>query len=135
MHELTPPFADHNKYPTYWYSPEERKPVTVAEHAVDLLRTVTFPGDSYARKKIAGAKYWFQSRPTGEDITTHFDKDEGLASQQAILRFPAYASVLYLQSYGGPTVLWNQTIVGHQSVSWSPTLPRQAWVIYPKRNM
>jgi hypothetical protein len=32
---------DHNKYPTYWYSPEERKPVTVAEHAVDLLRTVT----------------------------------------------------------------------------------------------
>ena len=79
----------NNKRATLWL-PFNKKPRCAAERAIHTLRDVTFPGGEAQWKKmgIEGAKYWFQWRGGHEDVGFHFDKDEGLASDKMIMRFP-----------------------------------------------
>ena len=40
----------------------------------------------------------------GNDVNFHYDKDEGQASDEMIMRFPVLSTVLYLRDYGAPTI-------------------------------
>jgi len=124
----------NNKRATLWL-PFGKAPRCAAERAIETLRDVTFPGGEaqWTKLGIEGAKYWFQWRSGHEDVGFHFDKDEGLASNQMIMRFPKYNTLFYLTDHGAPTVFFNQTVIHNGNVR-VPTVPNEGWLVYPKRN-
>jgi hypothetical protein len=124
-----------NKRITYWMPTDDpaRKPRCAAEKGVLLLKKLLFPNGEADDEGIVGAKYWFQARASDADINFHFDKDEGQATDQQIMRFPEYSTITYLGSNGGPTLVFNQTVIHNGNIR-VPLLPTSAWIIYPKRN-
>lgn len=85
------------------------------------------------RAKVVGGKYWYQYRGPGDGVGFHYDKDEGMASDQMIMRFPMYSTVTYIAPKGAPTIILNQTIIKNGNVE-VPAVPDQAWFVYPKVN-
>jgi hypothetical protein len=85
------------------------------------------------RNKVVGGKYWYQYRGPQEDVGFHYDKDEGMASDQMIMRFPMYSTVTYIEPKGAPTIILNQTIIKNGNVE-VPGIPKEAWFVWPKAN-
>ncbi len=85
------------------------------------------------RAKVVGGKYWYQYRGPGDGVGFHYDKDEGMASDQMIMRFPMYSTVTYIEPKGAPTIILNQTIIKNGNVE-VPGVPDQGWFVYPKVN-
>ncbi len=134
----------NNKRQTFWMpmGVGAPKPRFAIEHAVnllfDLLYANTYESDSTVkmrkrRKQIVGGKYWVQYRPENEDVSFHYDKDEGLASDHMIMRFPQFATVTYLSNAGAPTVIFNQTVTQNGNVE-VPQTPTNTFIVYPKKN-
>jgi hypothetical protein len=114
-------------------SDPNRKPRCAAEQAVMLLKELIYPDNLDRKLGIHGAKYWFQHRSGDEDVGFHFDKDEGMASDKQIMRFPYINTLLYLTDEGAPTVFFNQTVINNGNMR-VPFVPDEAWLVYPKRN-
>ena len=121
----------NNKRVTFWL-PWDAKPRTATEQAVLLLKQLVFPGGQ-SPVNIDGMKYWYQYRTAEEDIGFHYDKDEGMASDQQIMRFPFINTLVYLSDVGAPTIFFNST-VSHNGNKLMPSVPTNGWLVYPKRN-
>eukprot|EP00051_Salpingoeca_urceolata_P031083 m.10316 g.10316 ORF g.10316 m.10316 type:complete len:459 (-) comp3750_c0_seq2:22-1398(-) len=125
------------KLSTNWYPTVDGKPGSpfpkprfAAEQAIHYLRELDFPGNSFAERKIVGAEWWFQLRDTTENIGFHYDKDEGVASIEMRMSYPAMSTITYLSDTGSPTLIFNQTTPdGNSNV---PLLPEVAALFYPQ---
>lgn len=134
---------NHNKYVTFWMpmGPDAREPRTASEYAVKVMFDILFgdkvhPMDKHRRamrKKVVGGKYWYQYRGPSDSVNFHYDKDEGMASDQMIMRFPMYSTVTYIEPHGAPTVVFNQTIIHNGNVE-VPPIPEATWLVFPKLN-
>ena len=143
----------NSKYTTFWKPTGKNAPKarSASEHAVDVMFDILFgegvgaegDGDGVGngmsehrikmRNKVVGGKYWYQYRGQQEDVGFHYDKDEGMASDQMIMRFPMYSTVTYIEPKGAPTIILNQTIIKNGNVE-VPPIPNEAWFVWPKTN-
>jgi hypothetical protein len=143
----------NSKYTTFWKPTGKGAPKarSASEHAVDVMFDILFgdgigeggDGDGVGnglsshrlkmRNKVVGGKYWYQYRGQQEDVGFHYDKDEGMASDQMIMRFPMYSTVTYIEPKGAPTIILNQTIIKNGNVE-VPAIPNEAWFVWPKVN-
>ena len=143
----------NSKYTTFWKPTGKGAPAarTASEHAVDVMFDILFgkgvgsAGDAEGvgngdeehrrrmRAKVVGGKYWYQYRGPGDGVGFHYDKDEGMASDQMIMRFPMYSTVTYIEPKGAPTIILNQTIIKNGNVE-VPGIPNEGWFVYPKVN-
>ena len=80
-----------------------------------MLEEFTFPRGGAAHG-IVGVKYWVQRRTTEENVNFHYDKDEGLASDQQVMRPPPLVGVTHLENWGAPTLVLNQTTIHNGNV-------------------
>ena len=85
------------------------------------------------RSKVVGGKYWYQYRGPGDGVGFHYDKDEGMASDQMIMRPPPLVGVTHLEDWGAPTLMLNQSTIMNGNVD-APTVPTSGWLVYPRRN-
>jgi len=92
------------KYTTFWLHKDE-KPETFIEYIVQQISYQDFP-NGFPEDYI-GMEWWTQIRDTKEDITFHYDKDEGLCSEKSIYNYPMKSTVTYLTDIGGPTAIFN----------------------------
>lgn len=58
---------------------------------------------------VAGVEWWLRHDEAAEPKVFHFDKDEALMRSERRLVNPAHATVFYLSSQGGPTLIAAQT--------------------------
>ena len=134
----------NSKRQTFWLpvGAGAPKPRFAIEHAVNLLFELlhenTYEDQSdlqmrQRRRTIVGGKYWVQHRGKTEDVGFHYDKDEGMASDQMIMRFPQFATVTYLSNEGAPTVIFNQTVTKNGNVE-VPSVPSNTFLVYPEKN-
>ena len=134
----------NSKRQTFWLpvGAGAPRPRFAIEHAVNLLFELIHESnyeessDSQMRKRrkqIVGGKYWVQHRGVDEDVGFHYDKDEGLASDHMIMRFPRFATVTYLTDSGAPTVIFNQTVTQNGNVE-VPRVPTNTFLVYPETN-
>jgi hypothetical protein len=101
-----------NKRSTYWTA---RSKIYKPAHAIDdaiknllqLLKNEMLTSGTTDR--VAGAEWWVQIRKEKEDISFHYDKDESVASNQMIMKFPLASTVTYITETGGPTLVLNMT--------------------------
>ena len=126
----------NNKRVTFWLG-REREPRCAIERAAKVLEEFTFPkelggADAFG---IVGVKYWVQHRNTRDRnvVNFHYDKDEGLASDQMIMRPPPLVGVTHLENWGAPTLMFNQSTIMNGNVD-APTVPTSGWLVYPRRN-
>ena len=83
---------------------------------------------------IIGAEFWAQVRHVSEHINPHFDKDEHLFFRNPghpVLRTPVLSTVTYLDSLGGPTAIFNQSVSPQMLLE--PATPNGVFLVYPKR--
>jgi len=123
----------HNKRPTFWYELGRHAPRNYVESAIERLRGL-IPDDMLKENKsaIRGAEWWVQIRGNDEGISFHYDKDEGLASLQGVMKHPAVSTVTYLSDVGAPTLIFEMiTIDGNQE---EPEIPDAGFLSYPKAN-
>ena len=123
----------NSKRVTFWLG-RERAPRCAIERAAKVLEKFTFPRGAAAHG-IVGVKYWVQHRNTRDRnvVNFHYDKDEGLASDQMIMRPPPLVGVTHLEDWGAPTLMLNQSTIMNGNVD-APTVPTSGWLVYPRRN-
>ena len=124
----------NSKRVTYWRGRD--KPARCAiERAVKLLEELTFPAalggpDAFG---IVGCKYWTQKRGPNDEVSFHYDKDEGMASDQMLMKPPPLVGVTHLEDYGAPTVVFNMTTISNGNINF-PVAATDAFFVFPKRN-
>lgn len=80
--------------------------------------------------ELAGAEWWFQTKPSDIGIGFHYDKDEALASIHGRMRHPLLSTVTYLTNSGGPTLVFDMiTPDGNSNI---PPIPENGFVSFPK---
>ena len=125
-----------SKRVTFWMrtdDPAKHQPRFAVEKAVLEVKKILFPNGEDKELGIVGAKYWIQRRSQTDRVGFHYDKDEAMASDQSIMRFPVYGTISYLGDIGAPTVLYKQTVVRNGNVE-VPRVPSVTWVVQPRRN-
>jgi hypothetical protein len=83
---------------THWYS-LEAPPRHLIEQVIQHLRRFVPSG-------FVGAEWWFRATTPDTEFPFHFDRDEAI--RRSIVS-PGLATILYLSSAGGPTVILNAT--------------------------
>ena len=101
---------------TYWYSLAAR-PRGLFEQVIQHLRSHV--PDAH---ELVGAEWWFRATATDTNFPFHFDRDEGIRSS---IVSPAVATILYLSSAGGPTVIVDATPVRRSA-------PTAAIAVHPR---
>lgn len=124
----------NSKRVTFWRG-RNAKPRFAIENMIKLLEQITFPpelggADAFG---IVGCKYWVQRRGGDSSVNFHYDKDEGLASDQSIMRPPPLVGVTHMDQWGAPTVVFNQSTINNGNID-APNLANEGWFVYPKRN-
>lgn len=79
----------------------ERLALDIFHHNVET-RKLTFQED------ISGAEWWTQVIDSRDDIGFHWDRDYGLEMRNGQCKYPKIATVTYLSSAGGPTIVMNK---------------------------
>jgi hypothetical protein len=126
----------YGKRLTFWMDMES-KPRTNIEVAIQKLSRYISGGNIaknyHKRNPPIGAEWWVQVIDgNGGEISFHYDKDEGLASQHLKMRHPLLSTVTYLTGHGSPTVVFNQTSPdGNVN---DPALPTHGIMSYPVAN-
>lgn len=70
------------------------QPRTPIDLAVAMLYEVAFENMNQSMASvIAGAEWWIQYRKGHQGIGFHYDKDEGIASEQQWMKMPAFSTV------------------------------------------
>ena len=117
-------------------------PRSHTEIAISYLHNLAFPAgspwtgggpDGKERTKLAGAEWWVQMRNTKENIGFHYDKDEGVASEEQWMKMPTMSSVFYLTDAGAPTLVLNKT-TNRGGNRQTPIVPDKGYFSYPKKN-
>ena len=85
---------------TYWYR-LDAPPRLLFEQVIQHLRSFVPRGDEFV-----GAEWWLRATTTDTGFPFHFDRDEGIRGS---IVSPDLASILYLSSAGGPTVIIDAT--------------------------
>lgn len=85
---------------TQWY-PLDAPARLLFEQVIQHLRSFVPSGHEFV-----GAEWWLRATPTDTGFPFHFDRDEGIRSRVVS---PGLASILYLSSAGGPTVIVDAT--------------------------
>ena len=85
---------------TFWYALDVPARLEF-EHVIQHLRGLVPGGPEFI-----GAEWWFRASTTDTGFPFHFDRDEGI--RRAIVS-PDLASILYLSTAGGPTVILDAT--------------------------
>ena len=49
--------------------------------------------NAFKGAKVVGAEWWYQARDTTENIGFHYDKDEGIASNEMRMVYPQISTV------------------------------------------
>ncbi len=83
---------------THWY-PLDAPARHVFEQVIQHLRRFVPPG-------FVGAEWWFRATTPDTEFPFHFDRDEAI--RRSIVS-PGLATILYLSSSGGPTVILDAT--------------------------
>ena len=107
------------KYTTFWLD-KDHNPQSFIEYIVHNISLQDFPNgfpDNYG-----GLEWWMQIRGTKEDITFHYDKDEGICSLEHKYIYPIKSTITYLTNVGGPTAIFNDEEYNNGYLS------------YPKKN-
>ena len=132
-----------SKASTNWMPIENfDSPRSFAEVAITYLHKMAFPDDSpwsgggpdgKEPTQLAGAEWWVQPRNPKENIGFHYDKDEGVASEEQWMKMPTMSSVFYLTDAGAPTLVLNKTTNrgGNQHL---PVVPHKGYFSYPRKN-
>ena len=92
------------KYTTFWFEKDD-EPKTLIEYIAKSISIKDFSNgfpDNYV-----GFEWWVQEKDTKENITFHYDKDEGLSSQKNEYIYPIHSTITYLTNVGGPTTIFN----------------------------
>ena len=85
------------KYTTFWLD-KDHNPQSYIEYIVHNISLQDFPNgfpDNYG-----GLEWWMQIRGTKEDITFHYDKDEGICSLEHKYIYPIKSTITYLTNVG-----------------------------------
>ena len=85
---------------THWYS-LDAAPRLLFEQVIEHLRRFVPRGNEFI-----GAEWWLRATTADTGFPFHFDRDEGIRSS---IVSPDLASILYLSSAGGPTVILDAT--------------------------
>ena len=93
-----------SKYTTFWLGKDD-EPQSFIEHIVKDISIQDHPNGF--PKNYSGIEWWSQVRDTKEDITFHYDKDEGTASLYQKQIHPIRTTITYLTNVGGPTAILN----------------------------
>ena len=112
---------------TYWATIESARDTSLGVAMASLARHIR-PLESFI-----GVEMWVRTKPCHEEMPLHFDKDETLAKQSGVLRFPAYSSVLYLTDEGGPTLVVDRQRVGEREVEirYTSMPSANAFLVFP----
>lgn len=86
-----------------------------------------------------GAEWWTQSRAADSPKEFHMDtaitwcRDNGWPTEMltACHFYPTIGSIFYLSDFGGPTVVFNQSMGAR---GMSPLLPEEVLLVHPKKN-
>eukprot|EP00039_Didymoeca_costata_P008715 m.115389 g.115389 ORF g.115389 m.115389 type:complete len:445 (+) comp14201_c0_seq2:212-1546(+) len=109
-----------------------KEPRFATEKAIFLLKELAFPDDSFDDVGIMGAEWWFQNRKVTDNIGFHYDKDEGIASEQMRMVYPRISTVTYLTSSGSPTMILDMiTPDGNGNV---PQVAEDGYLSFPRKN-
>lgn len=92
------------KYSTFWLD-KDIEPTTLIEYIVKDISHKDYP-NGYP-DNFVGMEWWTQVKNTSDDITFHYDKDEGLCSRKSKYVFPLKSTITYLTDIGGPTVIFS----------------------------
>ena len=65
----------------------------------------------------SGAEWWTQVIDTDDDIGFHWDRDYGEEEKHGKHIYPAFGTVTYLSSLGGPTVVLDMEGTSNSSIS------------------
>jgi hypothetical protein len=155
-----------SKGSTSWMPIEQfENPRSWIELAITYLHKMAFPEDSpwtgggpYGDKptQLAGAEWWIQNKDTKEDIGFHYDKDEGVASEEYWMKMPTMSSVFCksfstvrvgpvlsvsdpacvptdLTDVGAPTMVLNKT-TNEGGNEHTPIVPTNGYFSYPRKN-
>lgn len=124
------------KATTFWMERQRfENPKTAIELAISTLaRHVGVYDDEKIPGRISGAEWWVQIKsPEDGSISFHFDKDEGIASEERWMKMPYLSSILYVSDVGGPTVVFNQRTDRRGNEKFPP-VPEEAFLSFPRRN-
>ena len=94
------------KYTTFWFG-KDNEPKSFIEYIARNISLQDYPNgfpDEYV-----GFEWWMQIRDTKEDITFHYDKDEGLCSAKSEYVYPMKSTITYLTNVGGPTAIFKDS--------------------------
>eukprot|EP00520_Triparma_pacifica_P012405 CAMPEP_0118666156 /NCGR_PEP_ID=MMETSP0785-20121206/19045_1 /TAXON_ID=91992 /ORGANISM="Bolidomonas pacifica, Strain CCMP 1866" /LENGTH=397 /DNA_ID=CAMNT_0006560409 /DNA_START=119 /DNA_END=1308 /DNA_ORIENTATION=- len=116
------------------------EPTNLIEQAVLKLSSIAkneietiYPDLEYTEYDVKYGEYWFrnQSRISGanrSNIHVHYDKDEELSRLNNMVKFPMLSTVTYLNSWGGPTFILNQTVASKMNDVGG------GWLSWPREN-
>jgi len=122
------------------------QPRLFIEYAIQQLYPIALQAEkdmlNSSSSQIVGAEWWIQLKDEKSGIGFHYDKDEGMASDQMKMRFysvllfqhisycsfnlalyiyhfshPLFSTVTYLKDFGAPTMILNQYTPGFQLFS------------------
>jgi len=116
------------KRATFWMD-SNQEPRFAMEEFVKHISKIDYP-NGLEEEGIVGFEWWTQIRKPSENITFHFDKDEGLASNSKIFKFPHRGTVTYLTQCGGPTMVFDHRTTERNN-AYTPTVPRDGFISMP----
>ena len=142
----------HNKKKTYFMPfcnylgdrPQIALPRNYIELAILYLANFVTKSNLYELNpgsgRIIGAEWWVQYKEPREPIGFHYDKDEGTASVEMKMVFPAMSSVYYFddvedsgtRGHMRPTLVFNQTTKDGNTDK--PLIPEVAFMVFPRKN-
>ena len=93
-----------DKYTTFWLGKDD-EPESFIEYIVKNISIQDHPNGFPLNYE--GIEWWSQVRDTKEDITFHYDKDEGICSLEHKYIYPIKSTITYLTNVGGPTAIFN----------------------------
>ena len=116
------------KRATFWMGAKQ-EPRFAMEEFVKHISKIDYP-NGLEEEGIVGFEWWTQIRKPSENITFHFDKDEGLASNSKIFKFPHRGTVTYLTQCGGPTMVFDHRTTDKNN-AYTPSVPRDGFISMP----
>ena len=93
-----------SKYTTFWLGKDD-EPQSFIEYIVKNISIQDHPNGF--PKNYSGIEWWSQVRDTKENISFHYDKDEGTASLYQKHIHPIRTTITYLTNVGGPTAIFS----------------------------
>jgi hypothetical protein len=104
----------------------KKPPENLLESVVRRLEQVARPGAS-----LAGAEWWLRRESASISKRLHFDRDETLAREGRVVH-PKLASILYVTSVGGHTLVTDQSCSPDGTLSLE--MARRRFVVSPREN-